>query len=72
MHQILRICKFAKSTAKFDTFYSELHCLHFINLKTVQNVVCIMLDTDKNINLPIQIVFPLGHISISTAPVENA
>ena len=38
----------------------------------MQNVACIVLDTDKNINLPVQIVFPLGHISISTAPVENA
>ena len=38
----------------------------------MQNVACIVLDTDKNINLPVQIVFPLGHVSISTAPVENA
>ena len=38
----------------------------------MQNVACIVLDTDKNINLPVQIVFPLGHISISMAPVENA
>ena len=38
----------------------------------MQNVACIVFDTDKNINLPVQIVFPLGHISISTAPVKNA
>ena len=38
----------------------------------MQNVACIVLDTDKNINLPVQIVFPLGQISISTASVENA
>ena len=38
----------------------------------MQNVACIVLDTDKNINLLVQIVFPLGHVSISTAPVENA
>ena len=38
----------------------------------MQDVTCIVLDTDNNINLPIEIVFPLGHISISTAPVENA
>ena len=31
-----------------------------------------MLDTDKNINLPVQIVFLQGHILILTAPVENA
>ena len=31
-----------------------------------------MLDTDKNINLPVQIVFPLARVPISTAPVENA
>ena len=40
--------------------------------KTVQNVACIVLDTDKNINLPVQILFPLGNISISTVPVKNA
>ena len=38
----------------------------------VQSVACIVLDTDKNINLPVQIVFPLGHVPISTAPVESA
>ena len=38
----------------------------------MQNVACIVLDTDKNINLPAQIVFPLGHVPISTAPMENA
>ena len=38
----------------------------------MQNVGCIVLDTDKKINLVVQIVFPLGHVSISTVPVENA
>ena len=38
----------------------------------MKNVACIVLDTDKNINLPVQIVYPLGHVLISTAPVENA
>ena len=60
------------STAKFDAFYSELYCLHFFNLKDGANVACIVLDTDKNINLPVQTVFPLGHVPISTAPVKNA
>ena len=31
-----------------------------------------MLGTNENINLPVQIVFPLGDFPITAAPVENA
>ena len=39
---------------------------------TGHNIICIVLGTEKNINLPVQIVFPPGHFPISTAPVEKA
>ena len=64
-------CKFAKAQNLMH-FILNFTAYILLTWKTVQIVACIVLDTDKNINLPVQIVFPLGYISISTAPVGNA